>query len=113
VLTVNDNVHSFQAIDKALGREVARTTLSLLPDAPVDMQNATASLESDVMLGIIKNLANHPLTKEDLEHKRLAQQVTHRIVLSEEFLDVITTSLRDAAGNYNLHYLLRFHRPSD
>src|SRR5215472_1267833 len=25
VLTVNDNVHSFQAIDKSLGREVART----------------------------------------------------------------------------------------
>lgn len=113
VLTVNDNLHSFQAIDKSLGREVARTTLSLLPDSPVDMQNATASLESDVMLGIVKNLANHPLTKEDLEHKRMAQQVTHRIVLSEEFLDVITTSLRDAAGNYNLHYLLRLHRPSD
>jgi GWxTD domain-containing protein len=113
VLTVNDNLHSFQAIDKSLGREVARTTLSLIPDSPVDMQNATASLESDVMLGILKNLANHPLTKQDLEHKRMAQQVTHRIVLTEEFLDVLTTSLRDASGNYNLHFLLRVHRPSD
>src|SRR5215472_14820417 len=57
VLTVNDNLHSFQAIDKALGREVARTTLSLIPDSPVDMQNATVSMESDVMLGILNNLA--------------------------------------------------------
>jgi GWxTD domain-containing protein len=113
VLTVNDNRHSFQAIDKALGREVARTTLSLIPDSPVDMQNATASLESDVMLGIIKNLANHPLTKQELEQKRLAQSVTHRIVLNEEFLDVIAVPLRDAAGNFNVHYLLRLHRPSD
>jgi GWxTD domain-containing protein len=113
VLTVNDNKHSFQAIDKALGREVARTTLSLLPDEPVDMQNAKASLQSDVMLSILKNLANHPLTKADLEQKRLAERVTHRIVLNEEFLDVVTMPLRDAAGNFNLHYLLRLHRPSD
>jgi GWxTD domain-containing protein len=113
VLAVNDNRHSFQAIDKALGREVARTTLSLIPDSPVDMQNATASLESDVMLGVIKNLANHPLTKQELEQKRLAQSVTHRIVLNEEFLDVIAAPLRDAAGNFNVHYLLRLHRPSD
>jgi GWxTD domain-containing protein len=113
VLTVNDNLHSFQAIDKALGREVARTTLSLLPDAPVDMQNATASLESDVMLGIIKNLANHPLTKQELEQRRLAQQVTSRIVLADEFLDVLATPFRDSLGNFNLHYLLRLHRPAD
>src|SRR6266700_982326 len=113
VLTVNDNVHSFQTIDRALGREVSRTTLSLLPDAPVDMQTARASLESDVMLNVIKNLANHPLTKADLEQKRLAERVTHRIVLNEEFLDVVTMPLRDAAGNFNLHYLLRLHRPAD
>jgi GWxTD domain-containing protein len=113
VLTVNDNIHSFQTIDKALGREVARTTLSLIPDSPVDVQNATVSMESDVMLGILKNLANHPLTKQAIEQRRQALEVTHRIVLSEEFVDVITVPLRDASGNFNLHYLLRLHRPAD
>ena len=113
VMVANDNKHALQTIDKALGREVARTTLSLLPDSPVDLQNGTASLESDVMLGIIKNLANHPLSKQMLDQKRTAQQVTHRIVLSDEFLDVLATPLRDAGGNFNLHYLLRLHRPSD
>lgn len=113
VLAVNDNKSAFQRIDRTLGREVARTTLSLIPDSPVDSQNATASLESDVMLGIIKNLANHPLTKQELEQRRLAERVTHRIVLNEEFLDVIAIPLRDSAGDFNLHYLLRLRRPSD
>src|SRR5215831_7979217 len=113
VMTVNDNLHAYQTIDKALGREVARNTLSLLPDSPVDLQNATTSLESDVMLGIIKNLANHPLTKQMVEQKRSAQQVTHRVVLGNEFVDVVAASLRDASGNFNLHYLVRLHKPSD
>ena len=113
VLNVNNNKASFDAIDRTLGREVARTTLSLLPGEPVDMQNATASLQSDVMLGIVKNLPNHPLTKEMLNQKQFAESVSHRIVLSDEYIDVITVPLRDSAGNFNLHYLLRLHRPAD
>lgn len=113
VLNVNNNKASFDAIDRTLGREVARTTLSLLPGEPVDMQNATASLQSDVMLGIIKNLPNHPLTKEMLNQKQFAESVSHRIVLSDEYIDVITVPLRDSAGNFSLHYLLRLHRPAD
>jgi GWxTD domain-containing protein len=113
VMTVNNNQSSFQAIDRVLGREVARTTLSLLPDEPVDIQNATATLQSDVMLGIIKNLPNHPLTKDMLNQRQFAENVTHRIVLNEEYLDVITVPLRDSHGNWNLHYLLRLHKPAD
>ncbi len=113
VLTANNNKASFNAIDRALGREVARTSLTLLPDEPVDLQSAQASLQSDVMLGIIKNLPNHPLTKEALNLKRAAERITVRIVLDEQFLDVLTTPLRDAAGNFNLHYLLRLRKPSD
>ena len=113
VMTVNDNKHALQNIDRALGREVARTTLSLLPDEPVDMQNATTSLTSDVMIGTIKGLANHPMTKDELNLKRATESVTHRIVLGEDYLDVVTATLRDGTGNFNLHYLLRLHRPSD
>ena len=113
VMTVNDNKHALQNIDRALGREVARTTLSLLPDEPVDMQNATTSLTSDVMIGTIKGLANHPLTKDELNLRRATESVTHRIVLGEDYLDVVTATLRDGTGNFNLHYLLRLHRPSD
>ncbi len=113
VLTVNDNKHSFQAIDRALGREVSRTTLSLLPDEPVDTQNAIASLQSDVMLSILKTLPNHPLSRQEIQQKELAQNVSHRLVLDDSFLDVIAIPLRDPAGNFNLHYLLRLRKAAD
>jgi hypothetical protein len=113
VMNAGSNKKAFDTIDKALGREVARTTLSLIPGSPVDMQNATASLESDVMLGILKNLANNPLTKAELRNKQLAERVTHRVILDEQFLDVLTVALRDTEGNFNLHYLLRMRRPAD
>jgi GWxTD domain-containing protein len=113
VMTVNDNKHALQNIDRALGREVARTTLSLIPDEPVDMLNGTTSLASDVMIGTIKGLANHPLTKDELNLKRATESVTHRIVLGDDYLDVVTVTLRDGTGNFNLHYLLRLHRPAD
>ncbi|MBZ5523603.1 MAG: GWxTD domain-containing protein [Acidobacteriia bacterium] len=113
VLTVNDNKHSFAAIDRALGREVARTTLSLLPDEPVDTQNATATLQSDVMLSILKTLPNHPLSRDEIKQRQLAENVSHRIVLDDSYLDVVTIPLRDALGNFNLHYVLRLRKPTD
>ncbi len=96
------------------GRDVARETLSLIPDEPVDMQNGTVSLGSDVMLGTIKNLANNPISQEQLAtRRRMLEDVSHRIVLGNEFLDAATVSLRDAAGNSNLHYVLRLKKPED
>jgi GWxTD domain-containing protein len=96
------------------GKDVARETLSLLTDEPVDFQNGTASLASDVMLSTIRDLANNPMTKSEIAHRReLLEDVTHRVVLGEEFLDVVTVALRDPAGNSNLHYLLRLKKPED
>jgi GWxTD domain-containing protein len=96
------------------GRDVARETLSLIPDEPVDMQTGTVSLGSDVMLGTIKNLANNPISQAQLAHRRqMLEDVSHRIVLGNEFLDAMTVSLRDAAGNSNLHYVLRLKKPED
>ena len=96
------------------GRDVARETLSLIPDEPVDFNSDSTSLASDVMLATIQNLANNPLTKEQLaDRRRLLEDVTHRVVLGEEYLDVVTVPLRDPSGNVNLHYLLRLKKPDD
>jgi GWxTD domain-containing protein len=109
-----DRVSSLTVIDKNLGREVARTVLSLLPDEPVDVQGATSSLQSDVMLATIRNLANHPLNKDLLnERRRVLEEVTHRIVLGGDYLDVLTVPLRDRDGAWNLHFALRFKKPED
>ena len=110
----NDRITALKKIDQSLGREVARTTLSLLPDEPVDLDGATSSLSSDVMLGTIRNLANNPFNKDLLqEHRRLLEAVTHRLVLSGEYVDVLTAPLVDGQGNTDLHYVLRFKRPED
>ena len=63
---VNDRRAGLKIIDEAAGREVARTTLSLLPDEPVDLDGATSSLSSDVLLSTIRTLADNPLNKEML-----------------------------------------------
>ncbi len=112
--TEGDRFGSLQVIDKNLGREVARTTLSLLPDEPVDMTGATSSLASDVLLSTIKSLADNPLNKQLLNERReLLESVTHRVVLTGEYLDVLTIPLVDRQGNTNLHYLMRLKRPDD
>ena len=73
---------SFLQIHHILGREVARTTLSLLPSEPVDTANADSTLLSDLMLGTIRDLANHPFTVEALKLRQaLSEDVTHRVIL--------------------------------
>lgn len=96
------------------GRDVARETLSLLPDEPVDFQGGTVSLQSDVMLATIRNLANNPISQSELANRRrLLEDVTHRVILGEEYLDTMVVPLRDSAGNTSLHYVLRFKKPED
>jgi GWxTD domain-containing protein len=101
-------------ISQDAGRDVARVTLSLIPDEPVDFNSGTISLQSDVMLNTIRNLANNPLYKEEIQHRRrLLEDVTHRLIMGDEFLDVLTVPLRDHDGNFNLHYVLRLRKPED
>lgn len=110
----NGRLQAWRLIDHDAGREVARITLNLLPDGPVDTENATSSLESDVMLNVIRTLKDNPWTTSMLEQRRrLLEDVTHKVILNDEFLSVITIPLRDEQGNTNLHYLLRLKRPED
>jgi|HubBroStandDraft_6_1064221.scaffolds.fasta_scaffold15182_2 GWxTD domain-containing protein len=110
----NDRLGSWQVIDHDAGREVSRTVLSLLPSEPVDMQTATSSMASDMLLNNIRNLANHPLNKDMLrERSNLLEAVSHRVVLHGDYLDVMTVALVGADGETNLHYVLRMKHPDD
>ncbi len=105
---------ALKIISNDAGADVARVTMSLIPDEPVDMEGGQISLQSDVMLATIRNLANNPLSQEQLANRRrLLEDVTHRLILGPEYLDVLTVPLRDAAGDMNLHYVLRFKKPED
>ncbi|HLB89978.1 MAG TPA: GWxTD domain-containing protein, partial [Terriglobales bacterium] len=110
----NNRVSALKIIEQAAGSEVARTTLSLIPDEPVDMQGATSSLQSDVLLSTIRNLANHPLARADLDRRRqLLENVTARLILEGQTLDVLAVPLRDSQGETRCHYVVRLRRPQD
>lgn len=110
----NDRLGSWKIIDHDAGREVSRTVLSLLPSEPVDIQTATSSMASDMLLNDIRGLANHPLNKDMLrERSNLLEAVSHRVILHGDYLDVLTVPLIDATGETNLHYVLRMKRPED
>jgi GWxTD domain-containing protein len=105
---------SYLQIDHILGREVARTTLSLLPGEPVDTANADSTLLSDLMLGTIRDLANHPFTVEALKLRQaLSEDVTHRVILPGDLLNVLCVPLRDSHGEIRLHYAIRLPQPED
>ena len=112
--TINNRLAAFQRIDKELGREVARTTLSLIPTEPVDIDGATTTMSSDLMLAVLRNLPNNPLTKQMIQRNEdLLANVSHRIILSGDYLDVLTTTLRDPSGDTYVNYLLRVKQPVD
>ena len=110
----NGRVEAVKQIDKILGREVARTTLSLIPGEPVNLNDAVSTLQSDLMLGTIKDLANHPFTIEALNLRRsMKESVSHRVVMPGEALNVLTMPLRDRQGISRLNYVLRLDNVSD
>jgi GWxTD domain-containing protein len=110
----NDRVGSWKVIDHDAGREVSRTVLSLIPNEPVDMETATGSMASDMLLNNIRGLANHPLNKDQLrERSNLLESVSHRVILHGDYLDVLTVPLVDLSGVTNLHFVLRMKRPED
>jgi GWxTD domain-containing protein len=100
-------------IDSA-GSQVAKVALSLLPDEPVDLRQGTTSLESDVMLSTIHDLANNVFVKEQLNRRReILEGVRSQIITEGSNLDILTVTLRDGTGQPRTHYMLRAHAPSD
>jgi GWxTD domain-containing protein len=107
----NNRTAALKIVDKAAGREVARTTLSLLPDEPVDWSSATSSLQSDVMLSALKNLANHPHYRAQIDQRRaLLESVTYRLIVAGDALREYHAPLYGPDGNVNLHFMLQLPR---
>ena len=107
------DLNALALIQRDAGAEVAHTTLTLLPDEPVDMKNPRPSMQSDVMMSVIHDLANSPFTVQELHHRASMLSVTSRLLVGGEVLGVLATPLRDADGNVKVHYLLRLRKPED
>ncbi len=114
VEAINSRSAALRMIRNSAGPEVARISLSLLPDEPVDETTGIVSLESDILLNSIKNLANLPANRDDILRRRTNREtVTSRLVLEGRNLDIVTFPARDSRGLTRLDYALRLHSPSD
>jgi GWxTD domain-containing protein len=111
---INDRQGSIKAIQSSVGPLVARLSQSLIPDEPIDPNSDRPSLQSDAMLATIKGLAENPFTKQELDRRRaLVANVTARLLIPGQNLDVATLPLRDSRGVTRLDYAMRFKQPSD
>jgi GWxTD domain-containing protein len=105
---------SVKQIEHILGAEVAHASVTLLTNEPVNMNDGESTMQSDLLLGTIHDLANHPFTIDQLNLRRsLNEDVTHRVILPGDLLNVLTVPLRDGRGAIRLHYALRLPKPED
>src|SRR3954464_5129309 len=109
----NGPKEAIQAVDRDLGREVARTPLSLIQGEPTSLTDPTPIPESDTMLSTVRNLRNHPFTIDEVNRRREQGHVTTRIILPGEYMTVATAALRNGRGDINLHYALRLNKAED
>ena len=112
VEAINSRGAALRMIRDSVGPEVARIVLTLLPDEPVD--SGQPSLESDILLGKIKSLANQPANRDEILRRRsMRESVTSRLLLEGKNLDIVTFPARDSRGLTRLDYAIRLHSPSD
>jgi GWxTD domain-containing protein len=105
---------AIKMIQRDAGQEVARITLSLLPDEPVDTNNPQQrSMQSDIVMSVLHDLANSPYNVQALQRKAALMTVTSRLLVGGETLGILAAPLRDAQGNTKVHYLLRLRKPED
>ena len=100
-------------IDKDGSRELARVALSLLPDEPVDTVNGTSSLQSDLMLARLRDLANNPLSIEQLNLQRMRSSVTSLMIMKGGTLGTLAVPVRDSTGQTRVDYALHLSKPED
>jgi GWxTD domain-containing protein len=103
----NDPVMALSIIKKALGEEVAKTAITLLPNEHVDMSSFDPGMESDSLLTLINGLPDNPITRESLDANRLREHVTMSVLSGETPPELTYTVVRDDKGAETVNYLLK------
>lgn len=114
VEAINSPSAGLKMIERSVGFEVARISLSLIPGEPVDLSNPSPSLTSDVMLMMLKGLSEQPGYRDDIRRKWMnREQVSTSMILQGHNLDLILFPVRDEHGISRLDYSLGLKSPSD
>jgi GWxTD domain-containing protein len=114
VEATNDPMAGLKMIQDSVGGELARESLSLIVGEPVDTSTAKVSLQSDMMLTILKSLPEQPSYRDDIRRKRMnREQVSSSIVRPGQNMDVVLMPTKDARGLTRLDYSIRLKSPSD
>jgi GWxTD domain-containing protein len=114
VEAINDPAAGLRMIEDSVGFEIARISLSLIPGEPVDLSNPRPSLTSDVMLMMLRGLAEQPGYRDDIRRKWMnREQVSTSMILQGHNLDIILLPVRDDHGISRLDYSLSLKSPSD
>ena len=109
---VNDEAMALKIIKEDLGAEVARISLTLLPNEPASVDSP--SLESETLLNRIRNYRNLPENVELLNERRaMHESVSHRIVLGQSFSDLSAMATRDGDALASISYLFQLFNPQD
>ncbi|HZD46987.1 MAG TPA: GWxTD domain-containing protein [Acidobacteriaceae bacterium] len=109
---VNDEAVALKIIKEDLGAEVARISLTLLPNEPASVDSP--SLESETLLNRIRNYRNLPENVELLDERRaMHESVSHRIVLGQSFSDLSAMATRDGDALASISYLFQLFNPQD
>ncbi len=110
---VNDPQAALELIQDAVGSEVAHIAQTLIPGEPLD-PNGRISLQSDMLLAKIRDLADQPSNLDRLDRERqLTANVTARLIVNAKNLDIVLFPIRDAHGITRLDYAVRLRNPSD
>jgi GWxTD domain-containing protein len=110
---VNDPQDALTLIEDSVGSEVARIAQTLIPGEPLD-PNGRISLQSDMLLAKVRDLADQPSNLDQLDRNRqLVASVTARLIVNAKNLDVVLFPVRDARGVTRLDYAVRLRNASD
>lgn len=109
---LNDQTQSLKILRKSLGDEVAKMSLTLLPDESVNLEDDYApTMNSDMILSTIAGLPDNPITQEQLNLNRGREHVTMSVLTGEGDLTLGYDVIRDDEGRETVSFLLATAQP--
>lgn len=99
----NKDVYNFLA---NFGGDLAQASMTLIPGEPVDKQDYTITMSSDMLVSKIQNLANDSYNVQRLRQMRVLRETVNSIFLVDDQRPLALASivLADPAGQYWLDY---------